>query len=159
MAGPLALLCVFSIIGGWFVLPLDTVFPEASGHHPSFMIEAISIGIPLLGVVLAWLVYLRRTLPVTGFTESPLGDALRGFWHRGWGIDTLYDWLLVKPFVGISNLLRAEWVDSFYHFLVAICVWLHRAFATLQSGRMRWYATSMALGLIILITIVGWAGQ
>ena len=163
MAAPLAILCVFSIIGGWFVLPLDTVFPTSDGHHANHLVEAISIGLPLLGVLAAWLVYLRKSLPVSGVTDSSTGKALRGFWHRGWGIDTLYDWTLVKPFKGVSNTLRPEWVDSFYHGIVAICVALHSGFSQLQNGKMRWYATSMALGLIILISILmfsktGWAG-
>lgn len=154
MAGPLALLCLFSIIGGWFVLPLDSVFPASGEHHVSHLIEGISIAVPIIGVFIAWLIYLKGGLPIARFTESSGGEAIRGFWHRGWGIDTLYDWTLVKPFIGVSTALRSEWVDSFYHAVVAICVALHKGFSNLQTGKMRWYATSMAFGLIVLITIL-----
>jgi len=163
MAGPLAILCVFSIIGGWFALPLASVFPASDGHHANHLVEAISIGVPLIGVLIAWLVYLRKSLSVSGFTESSFGTSLRGFWHRGWGIDTLYDGTLVKPFMGVSKTLKPEWVDSIYHGIVAICVGLHSGFSKIQNGKMRLYATSMALGLIVLISILvfsktGWAG-
>jgi len=159
MAWPLSLLCVLSIVGGWFALPLDSIFPTSGEHHVSHLVEGISIGIPLVGVLLAWLIYYKHSLPVSGFTDSPAGTALRGFWHRGWGMDTLYDVILVKPFVGISTALRSEWVDRIYHGIVALCVGLHAAFSRLQSGKLRWYATSMAFGLIALITILGWAGR
>ena len=78
MAGPLTLLCLLSIIGGWFVLPLDSVFPAAEGHHPSHLIEYISISVPILGVVLAWAVYLNGKLNVSGFTESADRYAVAG---------------------------------------------------------------------------------
>jgi len=153
MGGPLTLLCILSFFGGWLALPLQTVFPTSGEHHVSYLIEGISIGLPLLGVLVAWLVYYRKSWSVSGFTDSSGGQALRGFWHRGWGMDTLYDKTLVKPFVGLSSALRAEWVDSFYHGLVAVCVALHTGFSKSQTGKMRWYATSMALGLIIVVSI------
>ncbi len=156
MAGPLTILCVFSIIGGWFALPLDTVFPTSDPHHANHLVEIISIGVPIVGVVIAWLVYFKRSLPVAGFTDSSGGAAMRQFWHHGWGIDTLYDALLVNPFKNVSAMMKSEWVDHIYHGLVAICVGFHQAFSKLQSGRLRWYATSMAFGLIVLLTILGW---
>jgi len=153
MAWPLSILCVLSIVGGWFALPLNSVFPDTGEHHVSHLIEGISIGVPLLGVLIAWLVYFKKTVSVGGITESSSGKTLRQFWHRGWGIDTLYDWTLVKPFVGVSSALRPEWIDSFYHGVVSLCTGLHTAFSQSQTGKMRWYATSMALGLIVLVSI------
>jgi len=157
MAGPLTLLCVLSIIGGWFALPLASIFPVAAKHHVNHLIEGISIGLPLLGVLAAWFVYYQRSVNVSGITDSATGTALRGFWHRGWGMDTLYNTLLVTPFVAISNALRSEWVDRIYHGLVALCVGLHHGFGRLQSGKLRTYAMGMVLGLIVLITLLAWA--
>lgn len=153
MAGPLSLLCVLSIFGGWIALPLNSVFPASGEHHVSHLIEGISIGVPLIGVLIAWLVYFKKTLNVNGFTGSSAGQAVQGFWHRGWGIDTLYNWSLVKPFVGTSSALRPEWVDSFYHAVVKLCSALHLGFSKSQSGKMRGYATAMAFGLIVLVSI------
>lgn len=154
MAGPLALLCVLSMIGGYFVLPLASVFPASPDHHVSHLIEGISISIPIVGVIIAWLVYYKNSMPVKPITDSLAGKKLRGFWHGGWGIDTLYNGLIVKPYVGLSNALRNEWVDSLYHGIVALCVGVHQAFSKLQSGRMRGYATAMAFGLIALLSIL-----
>jgi len=157
MAGPLALLCALSIIGGWFSLPLANVFPPSAGHHVSHLIEGISISIPIIGVVLAWLIYYKRSLSVSGVTESSGGHTLRNFWKGGWGIDTLYKTLLVTPYVTISNAMRGEWLDKIYHAIVAICVGLHQLFSRSQTGKMRWYITSMVFGLIVLVSILGWA--
>ena len=155
MAGPLGILCVLSLIGGWIVLPLDNVFPLASQHHVSHLIEAISISIPLIGVLIAWLVYYRRSLPVNHYTESPVGIKLRNFWHSGWAMDKLYDSVLVNPFVRLSAILRNESVDKIYHAIVKICQQLHGWLSNMQTGKIRWYATSMAFGLILLVTLLG----
>jgi len=155
MAGPLALLCILSMIGGWFVLPLESIFPLTAEHRVNHLIEGISIGIPVIGVFIAWLIYYKGTLNPSGFTDSTAGVSLRRFWHNGWGMDTLYGALLVTPYNSISNALRSEWLDSIFHGIVNACQGLHRSFSALQTGRMRWYATSMALGLIILVSLLG----
>ena len=157
MAGPLSLLCVLSLIGGYFVLPLESVFPAAAEHHVSHLIEGISISIPLIGVFIAWLVYYKRSLPVEGFTESGFGKALRNFWYSGWAMDKLYDTLLVNPYTGTANAMRGEWLDKIYHGVVSLCQGLHALLSKSQGGKMRWYATSMVFGLIVLVTLVGWA--
>ena len=154
MAGPLSLLCVLSVFGGWIALPLENVFPLAAEHHVSHLIEGISISIPLIGVLIAWLVYYKRSWPVEGFTESSFGKALRNFWYRGWAIDKLYDAVLVRPYTGLAATIRGEWLDKIYHGIVWICQSLHSGLSKTQTGKMRWYATSMVLGLIVLITLL-----
>jgi NADH-quinone oxidoreductase subunit L len=154
MSVPLALLCVLSLIGGWFALPLESVFPAAEAHQVNHLIEGISIAVPILGVFIAWLIYYKGSFSVSGFTESSVGSKLRSFWHSGWGMDTLYDAILVNRFRDTANALRPEWVDSLYHGVVGICVALHRWFSASQTGRMRLYASSMVFGLIVLITLM-----
>lgn len=154
MAGPLSLLCVLAFFGGWIALPLGSVFPTESGHAVPHIIEYISIGIPVVGVLIAWLVYGNKSVSTAGITDSRLGTGLRAFWHGGWGMDTLYNTILVTPFTQASKALRNEWVDSVYHAIVAGCVGLHRGLSQLQTGRTRWYATSMVFGIILLILIL-----
>jgi len=157
MAGPLALLCVLSIIGGWFALPLASVFPASADHAVSHLVEGISIATPVIGVALAWLIYYKQSVPISTYADSNSGVALRSFWKRGWGIDTLYNTLLVSPYVAVSNAMRGEWLDKIYHGIVAICASLHLLFTKSQTGKMRWYVTSMVFGLIVLVSILGWA--
>lgn len=155
MACPLALLCILSLVGGWFVLPLESIFPASAEHHVSHLVEGISISIPLIGVAIAWLIYYKGMLNPNGFTDSSAGVSLRRFWHNGWGMDTLYGTLLVTPYKSVSNALRSEWLDTIFHGIVNTCQGLHRSLSALQTGRMRWYATSMILGLLILVSLLG----
>jgi len=156
MAGPLALLCVLSVIGGWFALPLASVFPTSSEHHVSHLIEGISIATPLIGVFIAWLIYYNKSRLFSGITDSSSGQALSRFWKSGWAIDTLYNSLIVSPYVAVANALRGEWLDKIYHGVVNVSVALHQLLSNSQTGKMRWYLTSMVFGLIVLVSIFGW---
>jgi NADH-quinone oxidoreductase subunit L len=157
MAGPLALLCVLSLIGGWFALPLASVFPTSAEHHVSHLIEGISIAIPLIGVFIAWLIYYKKSNSFSSITDSSSVQALSRFWKSGWAIDTLYNRLIVSPYVAVSNAMRGEWIDKVYNGVVNISVGLHQLLSNSQTGKMRWYLTSMVFGLIVLVSIFGWA--
>lgn len=151
MFWPLAILCVFSVAGGAIVQPLSQVFPAASPEHPSGIIEGISIGVPVLGVVLAYLIYLGGQLSVSSLVNSGMGRWLQDFWYSGWRMDALYDKLWVQPYCSIARALRNEPVDHLYHGVVHACVGLHSTLSDSQNGRLRWYATAMVAGVIVLL--------
>ncbi len=155
MAGPLILLCGLSIIGGWFVLPLTHVFPTASDHHNvAHSIEIISIATPVIGVLIAYLLFLGRQISIANLVESNVGQALKNFWFSGWRFDDLYHAVFVRTYTGLAHWWRHEPVDSIYNAIISINQWLHRIFSATQSGQLRWYASSMVLGLIVLIALV-----
>ncbi len=154
MAGPLALLCLLSIVGGWFALPLAGVLPVAGHHDTNHLIEYISIGTPLLGLLIAYLLFLGRQLSIDRVVQSGTGRSLREFWYSGWRIDALYDALWVRPYTALARWWRNEPVDLFYNGLVAASQWSHRKLLALQTGELRWYATSMVFGLILLLAVM-----
>jgi NADH-quinone oxidoreductase subunit L len=154
MAGPLVLLCGLSLVGGWFVLPLAGVFPD-QGHGPvNHTVEYISIATPLVGLLLAYLIYLSRQLSISALTRSRRGRALQEFFLAGWRIDDLYHALLVRPFTGIARWWRNEPVDSVYKLIVFLSRWCHHQLLTLHNGELRWYATSMVFALLLLLTVM-----
>jgi NADH-quinone oxidoreductase subunit L len=154
MATPLVLLCVLSLVGGWFVLPLAGVFPPAATSGDSHLVEYLSIGIPLIGLLFAYLYFLGRQLSVDRLVAAPGGRSLRDFWLSGWRIDDLYDTLLVRPFSALSHWWRNEPVDSIYNGIVNLSQWAHRKLSDLQTGELRWYATTMVFGLVLLLAIM-----
>jgi NADH-quinone oxidoreductase subunit L len=154
MAGPLALLCLLSIVGGWIALPLAGVFPPIEEHTVSHAVEYISIGTPLLGLLVAYLLFLGRQVSIQGLVESAAGRSLQEFWFSGWRIDALYDALWVRPYSSLARWWRNEPVDQLYNALVSATQWSHRKLSALQTGELRWYATSMAFGLILLLAIM-----
>jgi len=153
MAIPLIVLCVLAAMGGWISQPLSDVFP-VHGHEINHTVEYIGIAIPLVGLVVAYLLYLGRQVSLSGFTESAAGKALQSFWFSGARIDDLYHNLLVRPFTGFARLCRKEPVDLVYNTVVKLVQWMHRVLCSLQTGELRWYATSMVFGLVLLVAIM-----
>jgi NADH-quinone oxidoreductase subunit L len=154
MATPLMLLCVLSLVGGWFALPLAGVVPDKDHAHVSHAVEYISIGTPLVGLLIAYLLFLGKQVSIAGLVESPTGKALQKFWYNGWRIDGLYDTLLVRPFSSLAHWWRNEPVDLLYNGLVSLSRWAHGRLLALQTGELRWYATSMVFGLVLLLAIM-----
>ena len=148
MATPLTLLCVLSLIGGYFSLPVERVFPAHGNQHPAHWVELVSISIPIVGVVLAYLLFLGRQLDLSFLIESALGQWLKQFWHSGWRIDRLYALTLVNPYCWVASTTRNEPVDNFYQLIVRTNQALNSGLSRMQTGRMRGYIISMVIGLI-----------
>ena len=154
IAVPLILLCILSIVGGWFALPLSDVFGPGGHGEINHTVEYISIGTPLLGLVIAYLLFLGRQVSIQGLVDSPTGRALKDFWFNGWRIDNLYELLLVMPFTALARWWRNEPIDRLYNAVVIACQGAHRALLRIQTGELRWYATSMVLGLVLMLAIM-----
>ena len=154
MAGPLMLLCVLSVIGGWFALPLSGVFPASDRGPVNHAVEWISIGMPLVGLLLAYLMFLGRQISTEALLASPSAQKLKEFWFSGWRIDHLNNALWVKPYTAIARWWRNEPVDAIYNAVVSASHWGHRRLMKLQNGELRWYATVMAAGLILLLAVM-----
>tara|TARA_R110001592_G_scaffold363398_2_gene688079 strand:+ start:149347 stop:151182 length:1836 start_codon:yes stop_codon:yes gene_type:complete len=154
MSVPLVLLCILALSGGMLVLPLAQVFPAAAPHGASHIIEYIAIGTPLLGLLLAYMIFLGHQLPADKLVSSASARGMRNFFQAGWRVDQLYDALLVRPFTALSHWWRDEPVDRIYNGVVTLSQWAHHKLTASQTGELRWYATTMVFGLVLLLAIV-----
>ncbi len=112
MAIPLVVLSVLALVGGLIPIPLEAVFPsQENDHHLGLGIEAVMISVPIIGVVLSYLLFKAKVVSAEAFVKNPLGAALHQFWFSGWGMDKLYDTLLVKPFMGLARLNKKDIFD------------------------------------------------
>jgi len=154
MSAPLLLLCVLSVVGGWFALPLSGILPDRGHTGVGHAVKYISIGVPLLGLLIAYLLFLGRQVSLADLAGSRFGRAWQSFWFSGAGVDRLYDALWERPFCRLAHWWRNEPLDRFYNALVALSRWCHSALLTLQNGELRWYATSMVFGLLLLLAVM-----
>ena len=157
MWGPLLVLCALSLLGGWFgfavvadVLP-DGGLGEFSHFTP---IALITMAMPFLGILVGWLVFGRRIIDVEALAQSNAGGALKRFFFSGWGFDWLYDNIVVKPVMSLARINKGDIVDWIYRITVAITRGAHHVGSLTQSGRLRWYAANMAVGLALFFLIV-----
>ncbi|PHS71688.1 MAG: NADH-quinone oxidoreductase subunit L [Cycloclasticus sp.] len=156
MSIPLILLCVLAAIGGWINIPLTEVFASPPSDHSliAHSVEYIGIATPLLGLLIAYLLFLSRAMSIAKLTESTAGQAIQGFLRSGWRFDALYHYTLVWPFVGIARLCKNEPVDQIYNAIVCTLKWFHRRLIIVQNGELRWYATTMVFGIVIFVAMI-----
>ena len=153
LQGPLVVLAVLSLVGGYFVIPVETVFPELAEHHPSLFYQAIMVGLPMLGIFVAWLVFVKKIINTDKLVASGLGALLHRFWFTQWGMDWLYDRVVVTPYVGLAKLNKNDFIDSFYNGTAKLTLILHGLVSDTQTGQLRWYAITLASGLLLLVSL------
>ena len=153
---PLFILMALSLFGGWIPVPLDAVFShgaEHEEHHISAFLHGVMIAVPLIGIAISYLFYGSGALSAEKLMSLPGARGLHRFWNSGWGMDRLYDFLFVNPFLYLARVNAKDIVDAFYNMLAALSRAGHLLIARSQTGYLRWYALSMAGGLVLVIAV------
>ena len=153
MAGPLLVLCALSVLGGFIVIPVSEVFPFTSDASHGGAVAIITPMVPIIGVLIAYLIFLRHSIDMKFWTESSLGKTLNHFWFDHWGMDRLYDTLLVRPYAFAAATNKNDIIDWFYNAVAGVTRFLHEVASRSQTGLMRTYAGVMAIGLVLLSVI------
>jgi NADH-quinone oxidoreductase subunit L len=168
MLGPLVILALLSLGGGWmgagrfgkFLAPVVGTKTVEAGNNS---LEWILGGCAIAAAVLGWLMAHRLYRGNRG--EEPMetaGGPYRLLVHKYW-VDEIYGWLFVKPLLAISRFVL-EWVVEFA--ILGGLAWLLAGVMTFggailqrwQSGNLRSYAAWLAAGaaVVLLFALVPW---
>ena len=154
---PLMALWALSVFGGFFGIGvLDEQLGAIAEFNHFSPVALATMAVPLAMIGVGWLIFSGR-IDIGGFAESKAGAALRRFLGSGWGFDWLYHMVFVAPFLWLAKANKNDVVDFVYRVTAAVTRGFHHVGALLQTGRLRWYAANMAIGLIVLLLIVRWA--
>ena len=154
MSAPLLLLAILALFGGLLQIPLGSVFPVLfNQEHDHTFVSVITVAAPFLGLVIAALFHLTHTFSSQRLINYGWVRPIRQFFLSGWGMDALYDSLLVRPFKTISKLNKNDAVDGLYLGIAWLSRELHRLVSASQTGRVRWYASSIVLGTVVIIAL------
>jgi NADH-quinone oxidoreductase subunit L len=166
---PLIVLAVLSLIGGFVELPhtigdvtlfsdfMHSVLPPATvveAREPSELLLQISAGLAgLAGIGVAYLLFFRNRRMAGDLARAPVGAALHRFWLAGWGFDWLYDRLLVRPYIWLAKANKHDVVDAVFLGIAGLSRALWGALAGTVTGRVRWYATGLAVGAVVIMAL------
>ena len=155
MSIPLLLLALLALFGGLLQIPLDAVFPALSKHQDQAfnLVSVITVAAPVLGLLIAALFYLTDAFLAQRRANYSWIHPIRQFFLSGWGFDTLYHSLLVWPFKTLTQRNKNDAVDGLYLAIAGFSRKLHRIISASQTGQIRWYASTMALGTAVIIAI------
>ena len=157
MKGPLVILAVLAVGGGWFGLsPVGSVLPDGglSEQDHTSAVALATMAAPILGILVG-LSFFSGRVDRERLANSRVGDVLGRFWFGGWGFDWLYDRLFVAPFVWLARVNKPDAVDFVYRGTVVVMRRLHQVVVLTQTGRLRWYAVNMVVGLAIVFLLAG----
>ena len=162
MKVPLIILAILAIVGGYLKEPflaflhsaLPATIEARLGGLTETGSEAIAGLLFVVGLCLAYVFHLQRRSLSDSLVANPIGRVLDRWWFAGWGFDWSYNKLFVQPFIWVANVNKSDFVDAFYTGLGRIAEASYRWFSSTETGRVRWYATAMAAGSVLFVTIV-----
>ncbi len=154
LQGPLVVLAILSLVGGFIHIPVEEVFStHVKEHHVTLFYQAIMIGLPLFGALCAYLIYIKQKVDVEKLAYSRLGAKVHRFFFTQWGMDWLYDRFIVFPYVKLSKLNKKDFIDNIYNGIASLTRYIHSVAVETQTGQIRWYTMTMALGVLLVISI------
>ena len=178
MLAPLVILAVLSTIGGWFALPaffngpdyfssfLAPVFvgqeaaeaaSESAVHHLELILAGVAVGAALIGLGVAFSLYLRRPEKADRLAKSfgPVYTTLLNKYY----LDEIYAAVIVRPLLWISTNVLWKTADmagidgavnGIADGITAVGDLARRP----QSGNTRSYAVWVVIGAIVVMAVV-----
>ncbi len=130
-------------------IPPAAVAPVSRFTEVALFLSAAIV--PVIGAAAAWWLYLRAPGLTAQIARRRACAALHRFLLAGWGFDTLYDSLFVRPFVCAARLNRDDVVDLVYGGLAWCSAQLSGRLVETQSGMIRRYAAGVLLGTVVAL--------
>ena len=162
--GPLAILAVLStFVGAALKAPVESILnaakipafniPEAleQGMHSA---EYTAVGIALVGLAIGVVLFAFAYGAVKAFAKTSLGAGLVNICRNALGFDALYNIVFVKPYLLIAKIVGRDPIDGFWLVLPALVKAGNSFTSSRQTGSLREYASSMALGTVVLLMIL-----
>jgi NADH-quinone oxidoreductase subunit L len=166
MTVPLVALAFCAAVGGAINFPTVgslTSWLEKTVHH---ILEApfngfstgLALGLAVLGVIVAWAVYGRRSLGAPD-TPDPISKTLGWLFvamNRKWWVDEFYHLIIVRPYNFLSQLFFGQWIDrevidGAANNIGGTTRFFSGLISKLESGYLRTYAMAMLLGGVIIL--------
>jgi len=168
---PLVVLAFLAVVGGYIGIPaafgkglhklehfLHPVFGKtqavAHGSHAlEFTMMGVSVGIALVGIFLAWLMYIKNPEAPAKFVAKFQG-AWRTIYNK-WYVDEIYDALFINPCKRLGTFLwkgvDARVVDGAVNGTGAVVKFFASALRLTQTGVVHNYALSMVIGVLLVV--------
>jgi NADH-quinone oxidoreductase subunit L len=162
MTGPLMILAVLSLLGGFINIPgwLSPAYPLAEHENTTAMVISATFG--MLGILVAYFLYVARPALAESLKNSagPIYTLVANKYY----VDEIYSAAIVRPLRVTSRLVLWHGVDEAFidTSLVTGLARIVRGWGSLlrqiQSGSIRNYATWILAGSLLVIFVLGLAG-
>ena len=128
--------------------------PTEALLHGMHSAEHVAVGIALGGLAVGIVLFAFAYNTVKGFARSTLGAGLVNICRNAFGFDSLYNLVFVQPYLLIAKILGRDPIDGLWLLLPAIVKGGNKFTSARQTGSLREYASSMSLGVVVLLMIL-----
>jgi NADH-quinone oxidoreductase subunit L len=161
MLGPLVVLAVLSLFGGFFFnVPkiLESMFPIKEAGPDELLLTGISVALGLGGIALSYYMYVVNTK-----VPERMAASLGGFYtlvYNKYFVDELYDTAVVRPLVDGSttvlwHVMDQGVIDGAVNGVGTESKGIGGILKLLQGGNIRSYATWVVVGAVVLLVVMG----
>jgi NADH-quinone oxidoreductase subunit L len=163
MALPLIVLCVPAAIAGWIGIPgLFNPFAEAvhfgppTEEHINFVAAALGLIAGLLGIGLAWAMYIKRIITPDAITHSLPGvySTLANKYY----FDEAYQWIINRIVLGIAGLAatfdRKVINESVVDTPANLTAEAGARIRFIETGRVYNYAFAFIVGIVVVAVVM-----
>ncbi len=166
---PLVILAVFSIIAGFVEMPhtlggfapfgafMHTILPHTEGHGSiriELVMQIIASFVALSGLLIAYVLYYKNPHILISWLQHGTVQRVQTFWLQGWGFDAFYRAIFIQPFISLAHINKRDVFNAIPLWITWVNRGLYWILRQTQTGNVRWYASGIAVGAIILIAIM-----
>ena len=161
MTGPLMILAVLSLVGGYFIRIPEWLEPHAHEAAEDYTLTAIATSAGLIGIALAFYMYKwNPNLPVR--IANTFAGPYRLIYNK-YFVDEAYDSLIVHPIEeGSRSILwkgvDATLIDGLVNDVGKTARGFGRILSWAQAGNIRGYAAWVAFGCVLVLIAMGVVG-
>lgn len=179
MTGPLIILGILSVVGGWMGIPhvISEVLPfhpinffenwleplikvvpgmEHSSAETEWMMMGISVSLALVSAIVAYQFYVKKLEAPKKVADS-LGPVYR-FIDKKYLVDEFYFGSIINPLVNLSKktwyFIDVNFIDKMTYIISDLMVGGGQLVRTSQTGNMQQYAMYIGVGLVVVISIL-----
>ncbi|WP_103109780.1 NADH-quinone oxidoreductase subunit L [Brevibacillus reuszeri] len=176
MTGPLLILALLAVVAGFVNTPyapmlsdwllstgtgaaITSVFGDG-GEHAAAWLQIVALVISILGVVLAYFMYGKKSIPSDTIPEAM--PWLYQLSYRKYFVDELYHYVIVRPLGWLGFILNAfdkYVVDGLVGLTAKITQGIGSLHARAQSGQIQSYGAVVLFGLLLLIIAISLTAQ
>ena len=122
--------------------------------HGMHSAEYTAVGIALAGLAVGVVLFAFAYKAVKNFAATSFGAGLTNICRNAFGFDALYNLVFVQPYLLITKILGRDPIDGLWLVLPAIVKGGNKFTSARQTGSLREYASSMSLGVVVLLMIL-----
>jgi len=149
--------------GGWIHTFLEPVFYDVEHEEFEWLgvgggLILFSVAVALLGVYLAYVMYVRRT-ELPGKLAARVPGAYQASLRKMY-MDEIYEVVPIRSTIAVSRWLWTAFddkvIDGAVNGLARLWAWVGATLRPLQTGRVQNYAFGIFAGMLALVIVVGW---